>query len=230
MAQKMSEQEIREWLELGLKFHGHLCGGMPLGFRAGLAAREALDVPREPDSNLVALAETGEFHLAGCWVDGIMLATGCTYGKGNIAKLFWGKWAVTLIDGETSRAVRVAVKPEVLEKAFSGPFIAERKKGIPPSKVDQRLARPMFESMATAKSEDIFDISDVFELKLRQPSSLFSFARCEECGEITVTRYLRVTPEGKRVCIPCAGEIDDYSQELLTRFGGDLCVWPSPPK
>ena len=36
--------------------------------------------------NCHAISETGEGHAAGCFLDGIMTATGCTFGKGNIEK------------------------------------------------------------------------------------------------------------------------------------------------
>ena len=124
--------------------------------------------------------------------------------------------------------MRAAVKPELLEKSLAGPFIAERRKGVPASQIAPELARPMFERMATLDAEDILDLGEVFELSLRQPDVLFACPRCESCGESTVTRYLRVRPDGKRVCIPCAGEIDDYPQELAVLVGGHDHAWPVP--
>jgi len=76
-----------ELLTLGLKFHGHKCPAMPMGLRAGVAAMQALGVERSQDKELHAVSETGEGHAAGCFLDGIMTATGCTFGKGNIEKL-----------------------------------------------------------------------------------------------------------------------------------------------
>jgi len=226
----MTEAELKDWLQVGLKFHGHLCGGMPMGFKAGLAGLEALGVEREPDSELMALAESGEHQLAGCWVDGIMLATGCTYGKGNVVKLFYGKWAYTLIDKRTNRAVRVAVKPEVMEKALEGPFIAARKSGILPSKVDQKLARGLFETMAQTPIEKLVDVSEVFEFEWKPPKTTFEVMRCEQCGELTVKRFMRVAEDGKRVCIPCVRNVYNYPPALLIGRGDEACKWPVPPK
>ncbi|MBI5439611.1 MAG: formylmethanofuran dehydrogenase subunit E family protein [Deltaproteobacteria bacterium] len=52
-----------------------------------------------PDKELHVIAETGKGHAAGCFLDGIMASTGCTYGKANIEKTHWNKMAFTLIEG-----------------------------------------------------------------------------------------------------------------------------------
>ena len=51
-------------LESALIIHGHLCGAMPLGFRAGRLALKVLGVEREPNMAKIALVETGVFHAA----------------------------------------------------------------------------------------------------------------------------------------------------------------------
>lgn len=226
----MDEKEMKEWLELGLKFHGHICGGMPLGFRAGLLARETLGVEREPNSRLVALAETGEYHLAGCWVDGIMLATGCTYGKGNIHKLFFGKWAVTLVDPGRSRAIRVSVRNDALEQAFNSPFLKQRLAGVPPSEIDQNLARAQFDSVAAAPNDRLFQVSAPFNFEWKSPETTFAVQRCAQCGEITVTRHMRVNAEGKAVCAACLHSPFDYPEDLVVTRGPEGCCWPTPDK
>ena len=72
----MNKEEL---LERGLWFHGHKCPAMPMGLRAGLAAMKALNVARAQDKELFVVAETGKGHAAGCFLDGIMTATGCTF-------------------------------------------------------------------------------------------------------------------------------------------------------
>ncbi len=63
------------------EFHGHKCPAMPMGLIAGLAAMKALGIERSKDKELFVEAETGSGHAAGCFLDGVMTATGCTYGK-----------------------------------------------------------------------------------------------------------------------------------------------------
>ena len=81
-------ENFQEILETGLRFHGHKCPAMPMGLRAGVAAMKALGVERAQDKELYVKSETGKGHAAGCFLDGIMTATGCTYGKSNIEKLY----------------------------------------------------------------------------------------------------------------------------------------------
>ena len=56
-----------------------------------------------------------------------MFATGCTYGKSNMEKLYWDKMAFTLIDTKSERAVRVSLKPEFFARALKSPFVEMRK-------------------------------------------------------------------------------------------------------
>ena len=69
-------EELEDYFETALKFHGHKCPAMPMGLRASLAAMKALGVERAKDKELVVESETGEGHAAGCFVDGVMTATG----------------------------------------------------------------------------------------------------------------------------------------------------------
>ena len=82
---------INEYLPWGFRFHGHKCPAMPLGLRAGLEAMSALNVSRAQNKELRVEAETGKGHAAGCFLDGVMIATGCTYGKSNIEKRYYNK-------------------------------------------------------------------------------------------------------------------------------------------
>ena len=98
-------------LEASFIVHGHVCGGMPLGFRAGLKALQALGVERESNMAKLVFVETGAGHAAGCFADGVQMATGCTFGKGLIQRTEYGKFAFSLVEKATRRAVRVSVKP-----------------------------------------------------------------------------------------------------------------------
>ena len=90
--------DLNELYQAGLILHGHKCPAMPMGLRAGLAALDALGVERAMDGQLTALVEIDRDHCATCYADGVQIATGCTFGKGNIQKLGYGKFALTLID------------------------------------------------------------------------------------------------------------------------------------
>lgn len=196
--------ELKELYELGVRFHGHKCPAMPMGIRAGLAALDALGVTRAQDKELVVEAETGEGQAAGCFVDGIMVATGATYGKSNIKKLRYGKMAFTLIDTATGRAVRVSLKPEFFEKALASPFVQKRKEGVLPQDIPAEISQPQVDRILSLGEADFLNLSEVFIRKLPKGKANFETKRCAKCGEAVFTDKLKEGPKGELLCIPCS--------------------------
>jgi formylmethanofuran dehydrogenase subunit E len=197
----MDRQEL---LEKGLWFHGHLCPSMPLGLRASLAAMDALGVECAGAGELVALVELDEDHCATCFGDGVQVATGCTFGKGNIKKLHYGKWGLTLINRKQGKAVRIVPRAEVMEGNKRTEFMARRKAGVPPTTIPEVLSQPLVERVMSMPDEQLFKMSDVFDYHLEVASHTFDSVVCEECGEMVVERNARVQ-SGRVLCIPCAG-------------------------
>ncbi len=194
-----------EVLEASFLIHGHVCGGMPLGFRAGVAALEALGIGREENMAHRVFVETGTGHAAGCFADGVQMATGCTFGKGLIARTEFGKWAANLVDVATRRAVRVSVRPEVMEAALASPFVQMRHRGVPPTEVPLDVSRPLVEGLMARGDGDIFTVSAVFEYPLGPPASpCFDTVRCSACGEVVAQNKVRMK-EGAPICLPCSG-------------------------
>lgn len=192
-------------LEAALIMHGHLCGAMPLGFRVGRLALKVLGVERESNMAKIALVETGVFHAAACFADGVQFATGCTYGKDLIKKLDYGKWAATVAIKKDGRAVRVSVKPEIIQAVFKGKFLAERKKGVPPTEVPQEYILQPFINTITRPDEELLDVSEIFTYEFKPtPKPSFEVCMCEICGEMVAESKVRVK-EGKKVCLPCSG-------------------------
>ncbi len=193
-----------EYFKAGLLLHGHKCPAMPMGLRAGMAALEALGVERAADGQLIALIEIDSEHCATCYADGVMMATGCTFGKGNIRKLGYGKFVLTLIDNKTGRSVRVATRNEVIKRNQESEFIQFRKNGVPASKIDPALVEPSVDYILAELTDNLFKISPVEEIKIT-PGRVHDFNTfiCSDCGEVAVERYARVK-NGKVVCMPCA--------------------------
>ena len=196
-------QNLENLFEIGLNFHGHRCPAMPMGLRAGLAAMKALGVERAKDKELKVLAETGDGHAAGCFVDGIMTATGCTYGKSNIEKLHYNKMAFTLIEVKTGRSVRVSIKKEVFSQSLKSPFIEQRKAGVPPQDVPAEIADPIIEKVLNIPNEMLLDIGEIQKVDIKKGKGVFEAEPCAKCGELTFINKLQDTATG-RVCIPCA--------------------------
>ena len=59
-----------------VRFHGHECPGLAIGYRMATAAMETLDSFRAEDEELVAIVENDA-----CGVDALQCVTGCTFGK-----------------------------------------------------------------------------------------------------------------------------------------------------
>jgi formylmethanofuran dehydrogenase subunit E len=193
----------QEWLEFGQKFHGHKCPAMPMGLRVGAAAMNALGVERAHDGQLIALVDLGDDHCATCYGDGLQVILGTTFGKGNIKKTHKGKWAVTVVERATGRAVRVTPTAEaMLNNKKSSFFTDYRMVGKPASTVPAEVVDPLVISVMSAPDEKLVSVSPIFEYKLEPKKDSFNGFVCEECGEMTVTEYGRIKGD-KKVCIDC---------------------------
>lgn len=97
-------------LQRAVDFHGHLCPGIMIGWRAAKAAARALHIKRAVDEELVAVVENDS-----CSVDAFQFILSTTFGKGNLKWLDHGKQVFTLIDRGRNKAVRVAFKGDRLK-------------------------------------------------------------------------------------------------------------------
>ena len=192
-----------EYFDVALKFHGHKCPAMPMGLRAGVAAMKALGVERSKDKELFVESETGKGHAAGCFLDGIMAATGCTYGKANIQKLYYNKMAFTLVDAATGRAVRVSLKPEFLEKALNSPFVQKRKEGVLPQDIPFDITDPLVERILGLPEQEFLNISEIFHKEVKKGQTSFEVKRCSGCGEATFVNKLTEKADKRLLCVPC---------------------------
>lgn len=193
----------KEFLRAGQHLHGHKCPAMPLGLRAGAAAMNSLAVPRAKDKELLAIVELGEDHCSHCFADGVQMITGCTFGKGNIRKVPYGKFGLTVVDRSTGRAVRVVPRAEAQASMKKSTFFQEyRAKGIPASKVPEDVVEPLIQQVMNAPQGQVLSVGSEFKTEVDRRPESFASGICESCGEMVVERYLRVA-DGKKVCIPC---------------------------
>ncbi len=196
----------QEWLEFGQKFHGHKCPAMPMGLRVGAAAMNALGVERAKDGQLIAFVDLGDDHCATCYGDGLQVIMGTTFGKGNLKKTHKGKWAVTVVERATGRAVRVTPKAETMLNNKKSKFFTDfRMLGKPASVVPAEVVEPLIAQVMNAPAEMLMNISEVFHYELEPKKDSFNGFVCEECGEMTVMEYGRIKGD-KKVCIDCANK------------------------
>jgi len=150
--------QIPDWV---FEFHGHKCPAMPIGSGAGLAAMKQLGVGRASNKELFMVCKNGPAHATACFLDGVMAATGCTYGKGNAVKQNYGKNAITLVDVKRKKAVRVVMNPAFQKKGLASEFVKLRSQGIEPKDIQPEIVSPMIENILKANDEDLFLIGEV---------------------------------------------------------------------
>ena len=184
-------------------FHGHRCPFMPLGYRMGALALDAMGVAREMDHTLHVICELGEGHPQTCLMDGIQAVTGATFGKTLIEKTFWGKLAATFwYPGKT--AMRYALRPDFLDEFGKHEFFAYRKRGVEPSAIPPAVTQQAIDWTLSLSDEGIYAVQARPDFQYQPPKGSFNRSMCSSCGEYVFERYVRYQ-NGKPVCIPCSG-------------------------
>ena len=164
-----------------VRFHGHSCPGLAVGYRMTSVALDALGVERAEDEELVAIVENDA-----CGVDAVQCLAGCTFGKGNLVFRDFGKSAYTFFSRTSGRAVRVVAHLQ----------------GLPPRLREDHEAYIRW--VLTAPVEDVVASGEIqIEPPLR--ARLHPTAICDGCGERVMETRLRDV-NGRLLCIPCAEE------------------------
>lgn len=197
----MIKVKLPEDLEKVITFHGHLCPGIVIGYRASKAALDILSVRRSEDEELIAIVENDS-----CAVDAVQFLTGCTFGKGNLFLLDYGKQVFTFAVRPSGRAVRLSLKPlEIMGFDEDSDLIRLdrkiRENTITPEEGSQRREL-WIEALLNEPADTLFRITTP-HIELPEEARSYQSIICENCGEPvmeTRTRYI----SGKTVCIPCA--------------------------
>ncbi|MDZ7291852.1 MAG: FmdE family protein [candidate division KSB1 bacterium] len=197
--------QLPEWT---FEFHGHRCPFMPIGFRMGDLMLKTLGAPKAPDHDYFMYTELGIGHPQTCMMDGLQASTGCTYGKLMMERLNYGKLAAILWTPNNG-AVRIAVKPDFVDKLGKYEFFDYRKKGIEPSQIPEPVRLEVINVVLNASDNEMFAVKKLPDFAYDKIKGSFNKAKCEVCGEYVFERYLR-RKDGKLVCIPCSG----YEQPL----------------
>jgi formylmethanofuran dehydrogenase subunit E len=175
----MTAIHIPEDLQPVIDFHGHLCPGLVLGYRAAKAGMDRIHALRSEDEELIAIVENNS-----CAVDAIQFMTGCTFGKGNLFFRDYGKHVYTLALRPHGCGVRVSLKAEVFREE-------ER---------DERI-----NLILSCDEKTLFDIRQV-TVDLPHEARIHDSVPCSNCGEpVMETRVKK--KEGKVYCIPCFNEM-----------------------
>ena len=176
-----------------VRFHGHDCPGLAIGYRMASAGLEALESVRAEDEELVSIVENDA-----CGVDALQCLTGCTFGKGNLLFRDYGKQVYAIYSRSTRKGVRVV---------FHG-------NGVPAGIRDDRQAFTKWVLSAPQKS--ILSATPV-SVPEPEPARIRKSVPCALCGETMMESRTR-SIDGKLVCIPCFEKHHPVKQ----RIGGDV--------
>ncbi len=201
--EKQATEQYPPALRDAIRFHGHVCPGLIIGYRATKVARSAFGVERSEDEELVAIVENDA-----CGVDAIQALLGCTLGKGNLIYRDYGKQVYTIVSRESNRAIRIALKSTVLgrpsetealfQKAQKNEASAEEREALD----DFRKKR--MEELLELDEETLFKIEDV-QIDTPEKARIFKSVSCHYCGEKVMDPRARIR-DGKIACIPCSEE------------------------
>lgn len=182
-----------------VRFHGHMCPGLAMGIRAAeVALREVGS--HSCDEEVVALTETDM-----CAVDAIQYLAGCTFGKGNLIHLDYGKNAYTFVRRSDGKAVRVSALPGAFDR---GPehqeLSAKVRDGISTEEERTRyeeLRANRTEAILQASEEELYAVEEVIA-EIPPKARIHNSFACAGCGELTMeTRVQRL--EGRELCPAC---------------------------
>jgi len=181
-------------------FHGHLCAGVTIGIRAAQIALREIG-PHSADEEVVVIVETDM-----CAVDAIQMLTGCTFGKGNLIHLDYGKNAYTFIRRSDGHAIRIISRPDGWpDDNPERQTLLERIKLGSASEVEQKRYWELQEERALAVLDlpeaQLFDVRQV-AADVPKRARLNASVTCEECRETTMETRIRRF-DGRNLCIPC---------------------------
>ena len=181
-------------------FHGHICPGLSIGYRASLRAMEWLKENRAEDEEIVAIVETNA-----CGADAVQVLTGCTFGKGNLVFKDHGKQVLTLISRKSGDGVRVALKAGALELNEEHRQLMDKiRKGDATD-----IEKNRFQELHLRRSRDImenteealFDVRKTHE-ELPPKAKIEPSKACDHCGEPTMATKL-TAQDGMKLCGGC---------------------------
>jgi formylmethanofuran dehydrogenase subunit E len=181
-------------------FHGHICPGLSIGYKAAKMAMESLKERRSEDEEIVAVVETDA-----CYADAVQVLTGCTFGKGNFIYKDHGKTVLTLLSRKTGQGVRVAMRANAFSPDET--HLSLLRKVMSGDADQDEMSR--FQELHFQRSCDVLEMpADELLVVKRVRMELPAKAKiepsepCARCGEPTMRTKLE-TVNGNKVCREC---------------------------
>ncbi|TFF96338.1 MAG: formylmethanofuran dehydrogenase [Promethearchaeota archaeon] len=195
-------ENISEELQEVVKFHGHLCPGVVLGYRVAKLARNELGLKRSPDEELVAIVENDT-----CAVDAIQFINGATFGKGNLIFKDHGLHAYTFIKRNSGKKIRIELKSDVFKDASDKRHEIMKKINdkVPLSEEENAFLKDSrsekINQILTKPDQELFDIKEV-DIEIPEKARIFNSVKCSKCGLSVMETRARLLND-RTYCIPC---------------------------
>lgn len=177
----MANVNEKELWEKAAAFHGHVCPGLTIGYKAALYAIDLLNLTFSKDEQVVCVSENDA-----CGVDTIQVILGCSIGKGNLLFHMRGKQAFSFYNRKTGKSVRLVLKPD--PKAMT--------------------REESFQYYQSCDPSQMFDVKQT-TIQLPEKARLFDSYVCECCGESTGANWIRLAG-GKKLCLDCYESYDRF--------------------
>ena len=188
-------------LQQTIQFHGHMCPGLAIGYRAAKAAQAHLGIERAQDEELVAIVESD-----GCGIDAFQVLLSCTLGKGNLIYRDHGKQVYTVFGRKGGQGIRVAMKPGPFLRTPEQEAIFQQVRSGNASEDEMKT----FRAFQDQRVDEILAEDENTLFKIEKVSSeppekarIFKSVTCEFCGESVMEPRARIR-DGKIACIPCS--------------------------
>lgn len=155
-------------------FHGHVCGGLTIGYKASLYAIELLGVSTSEDEELVCISENDA-----CGVDAIQAILECTIGKGNLLFHMTGKQAFSFYDRNNGKSIRLVLRPAP----------------------EGMTREDSFEYYQGCQPNEMFDVKETF-IGLPEKAKIFRSYSCSSCEEKASENMIRLQGD-QTLCLDC---------------------------
>lgn len=192
----LSSGEFKKCVE----FHGHICPGIAIGYRAVKAGLAWYEENASKDDPMVAIVETG-----GCSADMFQILAGCTFGNGSLIHRDNGKQVFNLVGRHSQSGVRLAMKAGVFQPTEDNVLMIDKVIN------DEATAEQQdkFHNFALQKCRLILNmrLEDLFEIKaINMPvprnTIIEAMKVCDSCQEPTLISRLTEMDDGN-YCKDC---------------------------
>lgn len=181
-------------------FHGHICPGLAIGYRAAKTGLKHLQESRAGDEELVAIVENNA-----CGVDAVQVLTGCTLGKGNFIYKDHGKQVFTFLGRKSGKGVRVSKRADVSQRNEERDELFKKIREETASEDERKRFWEMHHQrtceILDKPTEELFSVRFV-DIALPPKAMIEPSIACEACGEPTMASRL-TEKNGQKVCGDC---------------------------